>query len=184
MTPSTSSRFTDKMVLLTGGAAGIGLAVAQALLDEGAKVFIVDYSVPNIELASQALQSAGNNKKAYLLHYADAADDASVIAFVDKCVEVFGALDVAVLNAGIGGIQKPIWEFSAEEYDLIMRINARGRVFYPLPPLPSLLLPDSTLPCPGLKQQKKGEKLAIDWRDSIPGRQTLRREDEEPRHTR
>jgi NAD(P)-dependent dehydrogenase (short-subunit alcohol dehydrogenase family) len=138
MTPSTASRFTDKVALLTGGAAGIGLAVAQALLDEGAKVFIVDYSAPNIESASQTLQSAGYNKSAYLLHYADAADDASVIAFVDKCVEVFGALDVAVLNAGIGGIQKPIWEFSAEEYDLIMRINARGRVFYPCPrPLPS-----------------------------------------------
>ncbi|KAL3494851.1 hypothetical protein BJX62DRAFT_233822 [Aspergillus germanicus] len=83
MTPSIASRFTDKVAPLTGGAAGIGLAVAQALLDEGAKVFIVDYSAPNIKSASQALQSAGYNKSAYLLHHADAADDASVIAFVD-----------------------------------------------------------------------------------------------------
>ncbi|KAL4798700.1 hypothetical protein BDV19DRAFT_356774 [Aspergillus venezuelensis] len=126
MSRTTASRFTGKVALLTGGAAGIGLAVAQALMDEGAKVYIVDYSHPNIKSASQALKLAGYSQSAYVLQYADAADDASVIAFVNKCVEQFGGLDVAVLNAGLGGKQKPLWECSADEYDLVMRINARG----------------------------------------------------------
>lgn len=172
MLPTTAFRFTGKVALLTGGAAGIGLAAAKALMDEGAKVFIVDYSHPNIKSASQALKLAGYSQSAYVLQYADAADDASVIAFVDKCVEEFGGLDVAVLNAGIGGKQKPLWECSADEYDLVMRINARGRA------CPS--------PNPASYARTWCDKQAnsIYPLDSISGGETFRRKDEEPRQIR
>jgi NAD(P)-dependent dehydrogenase (short-subunit alcohol dehydrogenase family) len=145
MSPKTASRFTGKVALLTGGASGIGLAVAEAFMDEGARVFIVDYSIPNIQSAGSVLESKGYHRSSYVLHQADAADEASVIAFVDKCVSDFGGLDVAVFNAGIGGTQKPVWKSTAEEYDLVMRINARGRA--------SFFLSILVLLCPDLVQQ-------------------------------
>ena len=55
-----------------------------------------------------------------------------MIAFVGTCVDKLDALDIAGLNAGIAVMQKPFWEQQVEEYDKIMRVNARRRtVLFP-----------------------------------------------------
>lgn len=123
---SNTGRLAGKIALVTGAASGIGLAVTQLFLSEGAKVFGVDISEKSIEAAGSLLQSKGYQSSAYLYHNADVADEASVVAFVEKCTTDLGGLDIVVLNAGVG-IIKPIAETTMEDYDLTLRVNARGR---------------------------------------------------------
>ena len=123
---SHANRLAGKTALVTGAASGIGLGVIQTFLTEGAKVLGVDFSEENIESARSILESQSFDLSTYAFHHADAADEESVIAFVDKCTKDLGGLDIAVLNAGIGTIT-PISKLTAEEYDRHMRVNARGR---------------------------------------------------------
>lgn len=123
---SYTGRLAGKTAIVTGAASGIGLAVTQLFLTEGAKVLGVDISEKSMESASSLLRSQGFDSSTYAFHKADVADEESVVAFVDKCTNDFGGLDIAVLNAGVGVIL-PISKTSSEEYDRHMRVNARGR---------------------------------------------------------
>jgi NAD(P)-dependent dehydrogenase (short-subunit alcohol dehydrogenase family) len=124
---SRGNRLAGKIALVTGAASGIGLAVTQNFLSEGAKVFGVDISEANLKSAGSLLQSQGFESGTYALHRADVADEESVIAFVEKCTNQLGRLDIAVLNAGIG-IHGSIAQTTMDDWDRQMRINARGRM--------------------------------------------------------
>ena len=132
MASQSFNRLAGKVALVTGGASGIGLAVTQVFVAEGAKVLVIDYSNANIESARSLCSSQGISSDKVAFHEADASDEESVIAFVDKCTQQFGSLDIAVLNAGVA-FQVPISSLSAAEYDRLMRINARGRRCHHVP---------------------------------------------------
>lgn len=123
-----TNKLADKTALVTGAASGIGLSVTQLFLSEGAKVFGVDISEKGIQSATSLLQSQGFDSSTYAFQKADVADEGSVIAFVDKCFQDLGGLDIVVLNAGVGAIL-PISNTTSEEYDRQLRINARGRKY-------------------------------------------------------
>jgi NAD(P)-dependent dehydrogenase (short-subunit alcohol dehydrogenase family) len=114
-----------KSVLVTGGASGTGLAITELFLSEGANVFVLDFSGDNLEAAKIQLCKIGFNEAAFRLHQADAADEESVAKAVTECIAVFGSLDVAILNAGVGSVSV-IADTSVEEYDRVMRANARS----------------------------------------------------------
>ncbi|SMF32067.1 NAD(P)-dependent dehydrogenase, short-chain alcohol dehydrogenase family [Tistlia consotensis] len=115
-------RLKDKVALVTGGAAGIGLACARAFAAEGAKVVIADLAVARGEAAVEALQEAGSDA---LFVRCDVGSRAEVEALIASTVAAFGRLDVALANAGIVKAGDFL-EFSEEDFDAVLRVNLKG----------------------------------------------------------
>jgi NAD(P)-dependent dehydrogenase (short-subunit alcohol dehydrogenase family) len=96
--------------LVTGGSSGIGAATVRDLRAAGARVAVLD------------LAGASESD----LHVTvDVADEPTVTAAIARVRDEFGALDVAVLNAGIGGMS-PLLRMTTDEWDRVMRVNLRG----------------------------------------------------------
>lgn len=91
-------QLAGKVVVVTGGARGIGRAVAEACGARGAALAIVDRDAAELEQARQALESAGHPVTA---HCADVSREQDVIAAMDAVVASHGRLDVLVNNAGV-----------------------------------------------------------------------------------
>ena len=112
----------QQRVVVTAGASGIGLAIAQKFLAEGAGVFICDIAAPALETAlkdNPGLQGA----------IANVGDPHSVETFFNKALCTLGGIDVLVNNAGIGGPRAKIEEIDYQDWDDCIRINLSG-MFY------------------------------------------------------
>jgi NAD(P)-dependent dehydrogenase (short-subunit alcohol dehydrogenase family) len=115
-----------RSALITGGASGIGRAIALALAAEGARVVIADL---NDEAgAAVAAEIVGRGGSARALP-CDVVDEASVEAAVRSVVEIEGRLDVMVNNAGIAAPPAPLIDSTAAEWDRMFAINLRGVFF-------------------------------------------------------
>jgi 3-oxoacyl-[acyl-carrier protein] reductase len=88
----------DKVVAVTGGARGIGKAIATAFAERGARIALVDLAPSDLESARAELASRGADVRVYA---ANVAKEDQVIAALDQAVADFGRLDVMVNNAGI-----------------------------------------------------------------------------------
>src|SRR5271165_2283243 len=121
-----SNEMKDKVAVVTGGSRGIGFCVAQALLAEGAKVFICGRDPKSLEAALEKLRSAVpanvDGSAANVRNYEDCRKLVRVAA------DRFGGLDILVNNAGVG-IFKPVDQLSVEEWDATIQTNLCG-VFY------------------------------------------------------
>jgi NAD(P)-dependent dehydrogenase (short-subunit alcohol dehydrogenase family) len=104
-----SSDFTGLVAVVTGGASGIGAAIADRLAAEGATVAVFDLA-PSATHASFPV---------------DVSDDATVRAGVDAVVERFGGIDVLVNNAGIGA-QGTVEAASDEQWARVLDVNVVG----------------------------------------------------------
>jgi len=118
---------TDRIVLVTGGSKGIGLAAAQAFLTEGCHVHVCARSDPSDLPAG------------LVFHQCDVGEAASVRAMF---AAIGGRLDVLVNNAGISGVNPLDAEGGDEIWDKILRINLTGTYLCSKAALP--LLPDGT----------------------------------------
>lgn len=121
-----AARFDGKVAWVTGAASGIGEACALRLAEEGGKVVLLD---TNKEKGSEVLQKVKAKGAEAIFLELDVTDPAAVEKAVAETVETFGALDVAVNNAGIGGDLAPTGEYSPENWDKVIRVNLNG-VFY------------------------------------------------------
>jgi 3-oxoacyl-[acyl-carrier protein] reductase len=121
-------RMKDKVILVTGGGAGIGKATALRFAEEGAKVVICDV---NEEAGNTTLKELGDGAAFYKVNVADRAE---VQAWVDDVVEKYGRIDVMVSNAGIlrdGQLVKVkngelVGQMSEENFDLVISVNLKG----------------------------------------------------------
>ncbi|MEJ2479395.1 MAG: L-iditol 2-dehydrogenase [Acidihalobacter sp.] len=115
-------RLKNKVALVTGGAQGIGRAIAEGFVSEGARVVIAD-----IHLAT-AEQAAGEIGEAACAMHLDVTDQAAVDRVVDDTAERFGRIDVLVNNAAIFDMG-PVEEITRESFRKIMTVNTEGLFF-------------------------------------------------------
>ncbi|MET0822321.1 MAG: SDR family oxidoreductase [Aeromicrobium sp.] len=114
---------TGRSGYVTGAAAGIGEAIAKRLASEGASVLVTDVDDTNGDRVAKEIVDAGG--QASFLHV-DVSREDDVKAMVAKTVELFGTLDIAVNNAGMGHAPAPLHELDSQQFDRIMAIDARG----------------------------------------------------------
>ena len=115
-----------RSALITGGAAGIGKAIALALSAEGARVIVADLNADQGRAAVDEIVTAGGSARFIAC---DVVDETAVAAAVASVVAEEGQLYVMVNNAGIGPQQAPLVESTAEDWDRVFAINLRGVFF-------------------------------------------------------
>jgi NAD(P)-dependent dehydrogenase (short-subunit alcohol dehydrogenase family) len=115
--------FSGKVALVTGAAAGMGLATAWAFAEAGAAVVLADHREDAVKATADKLVAAG--RKALAVR-CDVSNEAQVSAMVDRTVAEFGRLDAAFNNAGVMAKLAPTAESTLEEWDRVIDINLRG----------------------------------------------------------
>ena len=123
---SDSLLFAGKVALVTGAGSGIGAECSRRFATDGAKVVVADRNLPSAEGVAKCIRDSGGNAAAISV---EVTDPASVEAMVQFAVQKFGSLDVAVNNAGIGGVAKPVGELLPEDWLKVINVNLNG-VFY------------------------------------------------------
>jgi NAD(P)-dependent dehydrogenase (short-subunit alcohol dehydrogenase family) len=116
-------RFKDKVAIVTGGAGGIGLATAQRLGSEGARVVIADRDAQRGAQAADAVQHAGAPDAWFSA--CDVADEHAIAATVDACMRRYGRLDVIVNNAGLMTFD-PLGKLTTEDWRRVMAVDLLG----------------------------------------------------------
>ncbi len=114
---------SDKVAVVTGGAAGIGRGIVEALLDEGARVVVADIEAPVLEAAVTELSDRGEVRGVVT----DVSDPTSVEALAEAVFSDFGACHVLWNNAGVtsGGGGNP-WDQEANDWRWCFGVNVFG----------------------------------------------------------
>ena len=115
-------RLKDKVALVTGGARGIGKAIALAFAKEGADLVVAD--VNEEEAKNTCLEIEGMGRKALGLQM-DVTDIAKVEEAVNKILDKFGKVDILVNNAGITK-DNLLLRMSQAEWDAVLNVNLKG----------------------------------------------------------
>ena len=113
---------TGRVAVITGGAQGIGYAVAERMLASGASVVVWDIDAARLNDASTALAKLGTVSAAIV----ELSLQADVEAATDAAVKAHGRIDILVNNAGITGGNAPTWELDAAVWRRVIEVNLVG----------------------------------------------------------
>jgi len=119
------NRFEGRAAFVTGGASGIGRAAALRFLDEGARVTFADLNDANAEETLGRARAAGHGKRVAYVR-ADVSDEVGVRDCFERATAQWGRLDIAFLNAGVGGAVGPVTETTVEEWDTTFAFLVRS----------------------------------------------------------
>jgi 3-oxoacyl-[acyl-carrier protein] reductase len=120
-------RFKDKVVIITGGLNGIGSAIAELFIREGADVGIIDLSpttAPEVYRKSDELTRLRPGAQVHFFS-ANVADSMQVKNACDQAMDEFGYIDVLINNAGITA-DSSIKKMSEEQFDRVLNVNLKG----------------------------------------------------------
>ncbi|WP_395719107.1 SDR family NAD(P)-dependent oxidoreductase [Prosthecobacter sp.] len=112
----------DRVAIITGGARGIGYAIAERLLQSGAHVCLWDVDASALDAAKSELSALGKVHTATV----DITSMTSVDAAAASTIGAFGKIDILVNNAGIAGTNAKTWETDPAEWQRVMAINLNG----------------------------------------------------------
>lgn len=120
-------RFTDRVVLVTGAASGIGLAAGMRFAAEGAHVVLVDRDAAALPVAADKLRAQGPGEPMEVV--CDVSEEQNVAHAVERVMGRFGRLDVVVNNAGLM-IFKPIEELTGGDWIHVLQVDLLGAFFF------------------------------------------------------
>ncbi|MGG3564256.1 3-oxoacyl-ACP reductase FabG [Neobacillus rhizosphaerae] len=128
-------RLQDKVALITGAAAGIGLTASEVFAREGAKVAMADYNVDQGEEQTRVLREKGYEVTFFQVNVADRA---SVDSMVEKVREVYGNIDILINNAGITR-DAMLSKLTVEDFQQVIDVNLTGVFHCTQAVLPSMV---------------------------------------------
>lgn len=120
-------KLNNKIAVITGGARGIGLAIAQRYLSEGASVVVADIDSAAIEAAVAILGQQAPTEKVMSVTL-NVCDLASIDAMVDAVTDRFGGIDILVNNAAVFDMA-PVLEVTEASFDKQFAVNTKGMFF-------------------------------------------------------
>lgn len=120
-------RFDNKVAIVTGGASGIGLAVATRLASEGARLVLADLNQDNLNRAVPIVKAAGAPD--VWPSVCNVADESQVIATVNGALQHFSRLDVIVNNAGLMQF-KPLEQLTGDDWLRILNVDLLGAFYF------------------------------------------------------
>jgi len=115
-------RFAGRSAIVTGGASGLGLGVAQRIVAEGGAVALWDLDPAALEVAAKAIGAAH-------VQALDISDADAVAEAAKTSVAALGKVDILVCSAGITGATKPLHEFPLDSWRRVIDVNLNG-LFY------------------------------------------------------
>ena len=126
--------FKGKTAIVTGAASGIGLGIAKALAGAGANIVLADLRPEPLEAARKTIEAIGVETLAVTI---DVSDPASVEAAGHATLQKFGALHIAVNNAGVAMHGTRLEHLTLQEWDWVIGVNVKGvingiRTFVPM----------------------------------------------------
>jgi len=119
------SRLAGKVAVVTGGASGMGRATVMRFLADGAKVMVADLNEANGNETLAVAKAQGHGDDIAFVR-CDVASEADVAAMMTETVRRFGRLDIAYLNAGVGGAFGPIAETDVADWDYTFAVLVRS----------------------------------------------------------
>ncbi len=109
----------NRTAIVTGGARGIGFAIAKRLLESGAAVVLWDVDAGALDKAAVAFKNDGRVHAATV----DVTDEVAIARGVEACIRDLGKIDILVNNAGITGGNAPLWQLAPEVWRRVVEVN-------------------------------------------------------------
>ena len=116
-------KLKDRVAIVTGGAKGIGWGIVKVLIQEGAKVVVVDWDEETGKATAEKMRKAGGEA---LFVNCDVSNEEQVASMVQTTLEKYGKIDILVNNAGVG-VYKTLLDTSSEDWDHCLGVNLKGQ---------------------------------------------------------
>jgi NAD(P)-dependent dehydrogenase (short-subunit alcohol dehydrogenase family) len=133
-------RLKNKVAIVTGGAQGLGLAIAEALIQEGARVVICDVAHAKLKDAEERLAKSGCALRSI---DCDVTDPRSVDQMVGKCIQEFGCIDILINNAGGSGGDSAYTflepGYSRDIWGPVLKLNLEGTINCSMSVIPHMI---------------------------------------------